>query len=180
MVEILTLCLLVLLVVAVIGLFAIMGELNSRIPAPADTDLGPAIWPVERARTGPLSDWPTALDEVAGSGGVVVVFSTSCATCRKILREEPNQLGYDVRTAVVVVAPDEESGRAFADEHPVLARVPVHVDPEGAWLREAVGLESSPAVFTVGDGRVQEVFNFNRSSALAGLVSASAEEARNA
>ena len=178
-VEVLTLCLLVLIVVAVIGLFAMMGELNARIPAEGG-DPATTIWPAANARTGPLPSWPDDLDGVVVGGGAVVVFSTTCGTCRRILNEEPNHLGYDLPTAVVVVAPDEESGRAFAAEHPVLDRLPVHVDPEGNWLREAIGLDSSPAVFTVSAGRVLEVFNFNRSNALAGLVVAPAEKARKA
>lgn len=179
-VEVLMLCLLALLVIAVIGLFAMMGELNSRVPAAPGDEAGVTIWPAQRARLGPLSSWPQELDSIVRDGGAVVAFSTNCSTCRKVLSEDPNHLGVQLPTAVVVVAGDESSGRAFVKEHPVLSRVPVHIDPDGTWLREAVGLDSSPAVFTVRAGEVLAAYNFNRSSALAGLATAPTEESRNA
>ena len=179
-IEVLTLCLLVLLVVAVIGLFAMMGELNAKVAASASAADTETIWPAARSRPGPLKGWPQELDQVVRAGGAVVALSTSCATCDKVLSEDPKYFTDGLPKAVVVVSGDLVSAHEFIDEYPVLARMPVYVDPGGEWLREAVGLDSSPAVFTVRDGTVLEVFNFNSASALAGLAVASTEEMRQA
>ena len=116
----------------------------------------------------------------ADEGGAVVAVSTSCSTCRTVLEGDPRHFTDGAPLAVVVVAPDAESGHDFVDQFPVLGRVPVHVDLGGEWLHDAVGLDSSPAVFTVHDGAVHEVFNFNSSSALVGLATASTKETRRA
>ena len=61
MIDVLVLCLLVLLVVAVIGLFAMMGELSAKVSDVAGAGEAVTIWPAEGARTGPLAEWPAGL-----------------------------------------------------------------------------------------------------------------------
>ncbi|WP_270888279.1 hypothetical protein [Pedococcus sp. 5OH_020] len=179
-VDVLMFCLLVLLVIAVVGLFAMMGELSSKVSASVGTESDEVLWPAENARIGRLTDWPAEIDGVVREGGVVVVLSPTCGACHQILSETPNHLSDPLPLAVVVVAGDEEAGRSFVEEYPLLARLPVHVDVAGGWLRQAVGLDSSPAVLRVEDGHVLEVFNFNRSSAVVALASASSKESRKA
>src|SRR5688500_12909513 len=78
-----------LLTVAVVGLFAMMGELSSRIPA-ADGQEEPEqslfLRPIDDARLGVTpEDWPQELARLStADAAVVVVLSTLCTTCNRV------------------------------------------------------------------------------------------------
>jgi len=153
-----------LLAAAVVMLFAMLGELYSRVgPAPEPTiplqevKVGqrPATWPKELARLAKATD------------GVLLVLSTSCASCVQVagqLRDQFDMLaGYD--TAVALSTADRERAEAFVREH-ALPRGSVYVDVGGDWVTEAFGVQTSPSALVLRDGQLTSALVFTDVAAL--------------
>lgn len=157
-----------LLVAAMIGLFAMLGELYSRVgPAPAATG------PLEEAKVGQRPQaWPVELAGLAtATDAVLLVLSTSCASCSQVAgqlrdRFEP-MTGYD--TGVVLSTADPERAEAFMREHG-LPRDSVYVDVDGAWVTEEFGVLTSPSALILRDGELTSALVFTDVAALQSAV----------
>lgn len=168
------------LAVAVVGLFAMMGELASRVPAP-DTAAGgsPTLNPVEQARLGgEVDSWPTEFAQLRDADyGVLVVFSTLCASCSRIAGGATGPLVIPAPVAGVLVScPQESSGAAFVADHPMVREYPYALDVGGEWVIRNFGVDISPSVLVFERGRLHSAYTFNSVEALKRLPSIHAEE----
>lgn len=168
------------LAVAVIGLFAMMGELGSRVPAP-DTGAGgsPTLDPIDDARLGgEVDSWPTELAQLRDSDyGVLVVFSTLCTSCRRIAGGATGPLAISAPAAAVLVScPRESAGVAFVDEHPMVREYPYVLDVGGEWVTRNFGVDISPSVLVFERGRLHSAYTFGSVEALKRLPSIHVEE----
>jgi hypothetical protein len=162
-----------LLTVAVVGLFAMMGELASRVPAPEDEpDAGLPPQPFEDAVLGAeAAGWPAGIAHLAEAEQVaLVVLSPVCTTCRRIASGATGPLRIPAPAGGVVVScPNERRGVEFIDEHPMLREYPVALDVEGSWLTANFGVDISPCVLVFERGRLRSAHTFTTATSLAQL-----------
>ncbi len=158
-----------LLVIAVIGLFAMMGELSARTEDP--TSEAGRIEQIDSSRAGAQIDsWPANLSHLREGDATFLVFSSTCASCTRILSGETGPLPSGQRTGMIVVSASESQGRKFISQYDLAAQFPLFVDYEGQWTRENLGIESSPSIVTVKNGRVESAAVFTAASALQSLL----------
>ncbi|MCM4080893.1 hypothetical protein [Paractinoplanes hotanensis] len=169
MFEIILAITVVALTVAVVGLFAMMGELASRVPDPTPSESD--MWPqaLDEARLGAQPDsWPGELSELSDAAhAVLVVLSTSCTTCGRLAGGVTGEFVVPAETAAVVVAcPTEEAGRAFVAEHRGLHGLRVLIDPAGEWTRTAFDVSTSPSALVLSQGRLLSAHTVTTAAAL--------------
>lgn len=168
---------LLLLTTAVVVLYAMMGELASRLPA----EEAKAAWIHElsgsRAGASPAV-WPEGLFPLARmTDAVVLVLSPICSTCSKVAAE----LGrlpdgaLDDSVGVVVSAGDREVGEGFVETHS-LGRIPHFVDEGGAWTTGNFDVNTSPAALIFKKGVLTEAYTFGAIEAIRTMVSETARE----
>lgn len=162
------------LTVAVVGLFAMMGELASRVPEPESEQIDPDAppRPLEDVRLGAEPDsWPAELAEVADQPVAhVLVFGATCGTCRRILSGGTGPLDVlSPRPAIVISAAGSEAGAEFVAEHPMLADYPHAIDAGGEWLKRNFGVGISPTVLVLAHGRLQSAHTFSAATMLRNL-----------
>ncbi len=146
---------------AVVVLFAMLGELSSRVPA-ADEDARRRLEAIETARTGRRPDyWPAELAHVAEQEyALVLVLSSSCSSCEQIAGQVSRLLDRGpANVAVVVACGDRSRGEQFARTHGIDRGV-VYIDVEGAWSTGEFGVDTSPAALLIRDGRLQSALLF--------------------
>jgi len=150
--------LLVLLTVAVISLFAMMGELANRTAEHADHGSGSVgdgpAYPLEETRVGePAAGLPSTFKK---GPGVVVIFSTSCRACGILAPAAAGFFSdYPVNLlGVLVTTAGDANGADFVAKHRLDA-LPVVVDVQGDLATSVFGIASSPAAVAVGaDGTI--------------------------
>lgn len=168
------------LTVAVVGLFAMMGELASRVPDPVAEEIDPDAppRPLAEVRLGAEAErWPAELADVPEQPlAHVLVFGASCGTCRRILSGGTGPLDVlDPRPAIVISASGQAAGAEFVAEHPVLASFPHAIDAGGEWLKQNFGVDTSPSVLVFARGRLQSAHTFAAATMLRNLPAAAAE-----
>lgn len=167
------------LAAAVIGLFAMMGELASRLPdrLRAGPDLSPPTSPAHlhrvaeaRLGAGPTM-WPDQLATVRDAElAHVVVLGSTCASCERIASGETGPLtALPPPLAVVVSCPRPEDGAAFLARHPMVADHPHLVDVGGAWMIGNFDVGISPSVLVFTHGRLRAAYTFTAATALSQL-----------
>jgi hypothetical protein len=173
------------LAVAVVGLFAMMGELSGRVPDPdqpttADLTPGPDhLHPVPEARLGAEpAEWPAELASVRDADlAHVVVLSTTCTTCARIASGETGTLDMlPPPLAVVVSSPRPEAGAGFLAKHPMVTNYPHLVDVGGTWLTSNFEIAISPSVLVFAGGRLQAAHTFNTATTLSQLPAPDSRE----
>jgi hypothetical protein len=164
------------LAAAVIGLFAMMGELASRQPdridASPDRPSPTHLHQVAEARLGAAPPrWPDELAPVRDADlAHVVVFGSTCASCERIASGETGPLtALPAPLAVVVSCPRAEDGAAFLARHPMVADHPHLVDVGGAWLIRNFEVGISPSVLVFTRGRLRSAHTFTAAAALSHL-----------
>ena len=142
-----------LLAAAVVMLFAMLGELSSRVPvlpagaAPMD----------DEARLGHRPDaWPPELAGVAAApDAVLLVLSTACVSCNRVA--EHLRDGFDPlpgqATGIALSTPDPARAERFLREHG-LPSESVYVDVGGAWVPAEVGVQTSPSALFFKSGEL--------------------------
>jgi hypothetical protein len=176
------------LAVAVVGLFAMMGELSSRVPEPegppdrrrpvhpSTLEITPAPIPIPEALldTSP-AQWPAELAVVRDAEVAhVLVFGSTCVTCGRIANGETGPL--DVLpspTAVVVSCPLPKDGTEFLAKHPAVTGYPHLIDVGGTWLTSNFEVGISPSVLIFERGRLRSAHTFVAANALSQLPAAS-------
>lgn len=155
---------------ATVLLFAMLGELNSRIPNAAGRGEKQPVRPLSDAPIGHLvAKWPAPLEHLhAGDRTVLLALSTACAACDQVAAK---MLG--ARTdlfagpiGVAVSCPSTETGEAFVERHG-LFQLPHLVDAGGEWLRTEFGLTISPTAMVFESNRLRSSLLFTDLDSLA-------------
>ena len=160
---------------AVVVLFAMLGELATRIPAPGPTRRDPVVQPLEEARLGGVpAYWPPGLRQAGGDGdSVLIVLSTVCSTCADIafqLTEEPGHSDWG-ELAVVVSTGSESAGQSFITQHRLTA-FRWFIDTGGDWISQQFGVRVSPTALVFSDGRLSSAYGFHDVAALRAKIAA--------
>lgn len=161
------------LAVAVIGLFAMMGELASRVRDP-DQPAGPEHppQPIPEARLGAApTDWPRELAAIRDADlAHVVVFGSTCATCARIADGETGPVDVlPAPMAVVVSCPRPEAGAEFLAKHPMVTDHTHVLDVRGDWLTNNFDIGISPSVLVFTNGRLRSAHTFTSAATLSQL-----------
>jgi hypothetical protein len=155
---------------AIVVLFAMLGELASRLPAPGDQQRDTAVRPLEQARLGHVADsWPAVLAARHGIGqpSVLLVLSSACSSCADIagqLTEDPG-FGDWAEMAVVISTASRESGEHFVAQHG-LNRFPHYIDEGGEWVSGEFGVRLSPSALVFAAGQLSAAYTFRDVAAL--------------
>jgi hypothetical protein len=159
-----------LLTIAAVGLFAMMGELSTRVPAPDQmSEVDRTLTPFEDARIGAEAPtWPVEIAHLRDADhAVVVVVSTLCETCRRVSSGGTGPLRIPSTAAAVVVScPRHSRGAEFLDEFPLLRGYPHALDVEGRWLTDNFDVDISPCVLVFERGRLRSAHTFTTAAAL--------------
>ncbi|MGI5148585.1 hypothetical protein ACQEVC_19765 [Plantactinospora sp. CA-294935] len=165
---------LVLLVLAagMVVLFAMVGELASRVGDPASRSRSAEVLLLDQARAGHVpAGWPDRLAPLgAADRGILLVLSTVCNTCRQLAPEVAalaDTGGVDGRPllGVVVTCGNADSGAEFVATYG-LDRLAHHVDVAGDWVQGEFDIHTSPAALLLAAGRVRAALLFDDIAAL--------------
>jgi hypothetical protein len=155
---------------AIVALFAMVGELASRVPDPAATGASSTeVQPLEDARVGhsPVT-WPAGLEALgAADTALLLVLSTVCSSCRTLATQlEKERDPFPGRSwGVVVTCGDLANGKQFIKYHG-LDRVPHFVDVDADWVLAEFNVQSSPVGVLVAHSTVEAALMFNDVAAL--------------
>lgn len=149
-------CALLLLAFAVVVLFAMIGSLASKLP-----EYGTAALP-EIA----LGARPESIDfdamAISPDHRFLLVLSTLCSTCRKILTEISESSGVlNGEIAIILIAGNLGEGNEVLDDAG-LAGYPAYVDLEGDWTKSNLGLAQSPSLVVISNGHADAAFPVQR------------------
>jgi hypothetical protein len=169
MVDLILAIALFVLTVAIVGLFAMMGELASRVPDDGADEAAAPPSPIQQVVLDVVPDrWIDGLAYLREREfGVAVVFSTSCTGCQRIASGATGKLDLPPDAAVVVSSPSRELGERFVDDNPALGRYRSVIDEGGTWLTENLGVDISPSILTFHFGRLTSAHTFASASVLA-------------
>jgi hypothetical protein len=158
-----------LVLTAAVGLlFAMMGELTSRLPA-ADGRSADTVTPLDDYHPGATADdWPAGLLELSTrSRSALLVLSPVCSTCDGVAAElsssPPGAVGTPL--GLVVSCGDRERGEEFVVKHSLQA-VPHLIDEGGAWATGNFGVNMSPSALLFENGVLTEGYRFGTFHAL--------------
>ncbi|MEU2615147.1 hypothetical protein ABZ570_26745 [Micromonospora sp. NPDC007271] len=154
-----------LLTVAVVGLFAMMGELAARVP---DENVVVAPRPIEEITLGVTPEsWLDGAAHLEGAPvGVLVVLSTSCASCQRIANGSTGDLALPPESFVLIASGTQERAESFLAEHPMLRQHRHGIDVEGTWLTRNFGINISPSVLIFERGRLSSAHTFTSATTL--------------
>jgi len=160
---------LLVIVGAVVLLFAMFGELASRLPRRDSGASDTRVQPLEEALIGRAPDtWPASLSDLAAAeSGLLLVLSTACASCRQVAKQlsaEPIRNGAEP-IAVLVSCGTQDSGEDFVQQHG-LGRIPYFVDKGGDWVKNEFGVKMSPSGLVFRKGRLDSALLFQDLEAL--------------
>src|SRR5262245_23528065 len=154
---------LLILAAGMVVLFAMVGELASRVGDPTPKR-SPEVRPLAEARIGhsPV-DWPESLSALRSADrAVLVVLSTVCGSCRELAPGVAAAADSTGRAplGVVVTCGAAESGAEFVAGYG-LDLLPHHIDVDGRWVREEFNVQSSPVGLIIAGGVVRAALLFN-------------------
>lgn len=163
---------------AVVVLFAMFGELASRVGDPARPGRSSGTQPLEEARIGhEPAGWPAELHAIAAAEhSLLLVLSTACGSCRDVAtqldaitdRRAADSLSFLLSTSSAA------TGRQFVEEHG-LTWMPYYIDVGGEWVRSEFGVQTSPVGLVLSGGRLRAAHVF---SDLASMTAAAAQTFR--
>ncbi|MES9542605.1 MULTISPECIES: hypothetical protein [unclassified Actinomadura] len=160
---------LLLLTAAVVVLFAMLGELATRVPDPDDRPV-PVVRPLDGTNIGrEPGEWPAGLPD--RDDAVILVLSTVCASCQTIAKQlaaEPEHLAW-AELGLVISTGAREGGEDFVTANR-LGSYRHHVDEGGAWTRAEFAVEISPTALVFRGGRLASAHTFNDVAALRDAV----------
>lgn len=157
-----------LLTIAVVGLFAMMGELASRVPQAQDQQV-PQVMPPEPISEIQLGvvppDWPTELAHLSTADrAVIVVLSTLCTSCGRVASGQTGPL--TGVSGLIISCPRPSKGNEFLSENPMLRDHRVALDVAGEWLTTHLGIDVSPSVLVFERGRLLSAHTFVSAASL--------------
>jgi hypothetical protein len=164
---------LLVLAIGMVVLFAMFGELSSRVaeaPRPARST---EIIPLENANLGHVPEtWPAALPRDRDGRLVLLVLSTACASCEDIaeqLRADPSYARWS-GMAIAISTSHHASGEDFVDRHG-LGHFPYYIDTGGSWLTGELGVQFSPCALVFNGGQLVAAYIFHDVGALQARLS---------
>jgi hypothetical protein len=149
---------------ALVLLYAMVGELASRVPR-AEQEGGRAdfVTPLTGHRPGAVPEsWPVELAALQGEErAALLVLSPSCSSCNRVASElsTMDATEFGLPLGVVVSCGERQAGEEFAARHG-LHRLPVLVDERGAWVTGSFGVRNSPAALVITRGVAAEAYVF--------------------
>lgn len=156
------------LTIGMVALFAMFGELSSRVAEAPRQARTAEIIPLENARLGHVpGTWPPGLPPDADGLSVLLVLSTACGTCEDIaeqLRDNPSYARWD-EMAIAISTAHHASGEYFVDRHG-LGRFPYYIDAGGTWLTGEFEVQSSPCALIFDGGQLMAAYIFQDVGAL--------------
>jgi len=150
-----------LLTCAVIVLFAMMGEVASRL---GDSVARPTTTrDLLDANLGKAPTWWPAPIDADSPPSLALILSTSCQVCVKVSRSLA-ELGPDSlsdQTALVISCPNFDRGWSFAEEFalPNIGGTLV-IDDRGEWARNELNIDISPSIVTFEGGTILAAYAF--------------------
>lgn len=175
--EIVALILLVLLVVAMIGLFAMFGELASRVEQPSGDgydEANDSLTPSDHAAGQRVDNWPSTLDEIGAADDVLLILlSPSCGSCNRIaphIARHPAIVQTEVPVALLIPCFTEAAGESFIADTGLPTTIRTALDVEGEWARAQLGIDYSPAVVHLQEGKIRGAWIFGSMAAIEKLV----------
>jgi len=155
---------------AVILLYAMVGELAARFE---ESVLGNSV----RSFVRPLPDaplnkspksWPAALTGISHARpGALLVFSTSCMSCERLAPLLPSAIeSFPISdVALAIASPRRDLAESFVERHG-LQLVRPWIDDGGKWLRDDVGVTTSPVCLIFDVGQLTAALSFSDFSIL--------------
>ncbi len=169
---------LLLLMIAVVVLYAMLGELASRLPAQG---ANAANWIQELAgsRIGTSAAvWPDNLLPLARMPRwVLLVLSPTCSTCNKVAAElgTLTDAAFSESVGLVVSAGDQKTGERFIATN-AINRIPYFVDEGGAWTTGNFGINTSPTALIFRKGVLTRAYNFGSIDAISEALTTTMRE----
>jgi hypothetical protein len=165
---------------AVVLLFAMLGELSSRLPTErAAAPRTGEVRPLDEALLGTEPNvWPASLPPLAEDDDsprtLLLVLSTVCATCSSVAKQVSAELdqGGGGDLAIVLSTGDRRRAEQFVDEYG-LGRLPLHIDENGAWVAGEFGVRMSPTALVFRHGKLDSAVIFDDVNAVRELTDAS-------
>jgi hypothetical protein len=159
---------LLLLTAAVVLLYAMMGELASRLPSTGGNG-AKQVTPLKDYRSGTyVSDLPGGLSALSDqSKPTLLVLSPICGSCAKVAAElstiNPETLG--IPLGLVISSGSAETAEEFVATHEV-GRFPHLIDEGGIWVRDNFGVNISPSALLFEKGVLTSAYTFGTFDAL--------------
>lgn len=161
---------LLLVVVGLVGLFAMMSELNAAVGSTVSGQDSNAA-PIDEARIGHTpSTWPSALLPIRDTdSGRLIIFSSVCTSCREIAtRLSGEESDHTELTIGVVSAADTAAADKFISETRIReSGMQIYVDPGGEWLGSELGIRIAPSLAVFDHGTLTRAESFADITALA-------------
>lgn len=162
MIDLLFASVLLIMAAAIVVLFAMLGELATRLPQPA-VERGSTLKPIDGARIGHVSSWwPPQLSRLNDAkDGVLLVLSSACASCEGIGQQL--QQGADLPDSefgILVSCGNKDSGQDFIARHK-LERFGFYIDKGGEWVRSEFNVMMSPSALFFNEGRLETALVFD-------------------
>jgi hypothetical protein len=155
---------------ALVLLFAMLGELASRLPSPEQPGRSKDVAPLEEARLGGAPEyWPAPFTGLVDRADPAYLFvlSTACSSCRDIAQQVSAELdlGKAGDIGVVISSANRLRAEEFASEYG-LQRLPYYVDENGDWASTEFNIRMSPTALVVDQGRAVSALVFHEIDAL--------------
>lgn len=166
---------LLILTIGMLVLFAMFGELSSRVAEAEPQTRSTEIVPLENARLGHIPDiWPAELPGEREDLSVLLVLSSACSSCDDIatqLHENPSHAQWNGMAIVVSTAHRGTAGDFIARHE--LDQFPHYIDEGGSWVTGEFGVQSSPSALVFHGGALLDAYMFHDVGALRTKVSQS-------
>jgi hypothetical protein len=151
---------LLLLAAAIVLLFAMMGELSSRLPGQEGGEPG-LLAPVAGYREDVTThDWPAELAPLSHEPATaLLVLSPICTTCGKVAASLASRT-LDPPVGLVISSHERSSGEEFIARH-ALQTFPHFIDDGGVWTSSKVGINQSPTALLFSNGKITGAYSFS-------------------
>lgn len=164
---------LLVLAIGMVVLFAMLGELSSRVTQTETPARNTEIVPMDNVRLGHIAEaWPDELPAVPDGLSTLLVLASTCTSCEDIaaqLREDPGHVQWS-RTGIVLSTASRLVGQDFISSYG-LGKFPHYVDEGGKWVSGEFGVQSSPAALVLEDGQLVAAYIFHDVNALQAKLS---------
>lgn len=175
MIEIVLALSVLVLAAGVILSYAMVGELAARFE---ESVLGNSVRSFVRPlQNAPINkyprSWATALTAISRARrGALLVFSTSCISCERLAPSLPAAIqSFPIReVALAIASPRRELAESFIERHQ-LQLVRHWIDDAGKWLRDDVGVTTSPVCLVFDAGLLTAALSFSDFPILADAIS---------
>lgn len=175
--DIIFIAIFLVIVVAVIGLFAMMGELGYRVADgnctgyDADNDsVTKSDCKVDRSPV----HWPNVLRDLSSyEQGLILILGASCRTCEQIAPHVASHATANDSTVpldIVVSCRDQESGEHFLKVSSLDRAPHTFLDIGGTWTISELGVDYSPAVVRLERGIVKDAWVIRSMSSVGRVV----------